>query len=199
MTLTFAATIRALCRAETRLARRTRIRTIATLIRGNCLPDPERLRSDRPRFRNRGRFARVHSTFARPLLTPFSPGAVEPFLFKRRSCRVVLPGPRRRSALRLRSHGDREDASHRLLQPTDDTSTREPSDSRLEALASRNRAVCWTPRWRRDRLSASRLRVKARSTTRLQLRPYRSSLVPGTRPALGRRLRRGVFDRVRSG
>lgn len=91
----------------------------------------------------------------------------------------MLPGPRSCSALRLRSHGDREDASHRLLQPTDDTSTREPSDSRLEALASRNRAVCWTPRWRRDRLSASRLRVKARSTTHLQLRPYRSSLVLG--------------------
>lgn len=199
MTLTFAATIRALCRAQTRLARRTRIRTIATLIRGDCLPDPERLRSDRPRFCNRGRFARVHSTFARPLLTPFSPGAVMPFPFKRRSCRVVLPGPRLRPALRPRSSGDREDASHRLLQPTDDTSTRESPDSRLEALASRNRrGVLDTSLAPRPPCGIS---TPGKGT--LDGAPSTSAVSllarPGTRPALGRRLRRGVVDRVRSG
>jgi hypothetical protein len=199
MTLTFAAKIRALCSAQTRLARRTRIRTIATLIKGNCLPDPERLPSDRPRFRNRGRFARVHSTFARPLLTPFSPGAVTPFPFKRRSCRVVLLGPRLCSALRPRASGDREDASHRLLQPTDDTSTREPPDSRLEALASRNlRGVLDTSLAPRPPFGIS---TSGKGT--LDDAPSTSAVSllarPGTRPALGRRLRRGVVDRVRSG
>jgi len=129
---------------------------------------------------------------------PFHPARSGPFPFKRRSCRVVLPGPRLHRALRPRSDGGREDASHRLLQPIVDTSTREPSDSRLEALASRNRRCVSTHRWRRDRLAASRLRVKTRSTTRLQLQPYRSSLVLG-RGLLCRRLRRGVIDRARSG
>lgn len=57
------------------------------------------------------------------------------------SCRAVLPGRRLAEALRPRSCEEREDASHRLLQPIDETSTREPSDSRLEALASRTVAA----------------------------------------------------------
>lgn len=67
------------------------------------------------------------------MLTP-STGKEPP----RRATRTALTKPSGLACM------EREDASHRFLQPTDYTSTREPSDSRLKALALWSDSACWT-------------------------------------------------------
>jgi hypothetical protein len=91
MPLAFAAGTATLAGDRSEHSRRARAEPTTALFRGNCQPDPGRLPPARPRFRNRGRFARVHSTFARAHLAPLSPGRVMPLRQHRETAGPCYP------------------------------------------------------------------------------------------------------------
>jgi hypothetical protein len=92
-------------------------------VRMTTTPEPGRLSSNQPRPYGQSRLElRSLFTLARSSPTPLSPAAIRPGLVKRRGGRFKLPlGDETSLAARPGASG--EDASHRCLQPTYDTST----------------------------------------------------------------------------
>jgi hypothetical protein len=120
--------------------RRTRAWSAAALFKGGRPPSSERLPSARCSIsRSREASARsldVHEPQPRTL----SPDTDVPFLSPK-DRRVVLPALWHGTTSRPRLASEREDASHRLLQPTEDTSTHGPFDSRADASRRPDRAT----------------------------------------------------------
>jgi len=131
MTPTLAVSSHALQRAA-RHDRRTRAWWPPPCLRAAALLAQDAFRRFDARSRDRERPVHDPLTFTEPRPRTLSPDTDMPFLSPK-DRRVALPALRHDATFRSRPASEREDASHRLLQPTEDTSTHGPFDSRADA------------------------------------------------------------------